>query len=767
MLVEREGQLGELDAELADALSGRGRLVFVGGEAGVGKSALVREFAASQSGRVVVRSGGVDNVTTADAFAAFRDAVPEVGDRLAAGDRVRLFRALRSALSVAPGILVLEDLHWADELSLDGLRYLGRRLDGMPVLILATYRDEEVSARHRLTTVMGDLATASGVRRMPVPALTVDGVAALVAHAGASAVPEELHARTQGNAFFVTELLAADAVDLPATVRDAVLARVSALPSDGQDVAHAAAVLGTVASADLLMTVAARSADAVDAAVDSGVLVRDGDGYAYRHELARRAVEGSLSEVRRRQLHGRAFRALEERAPEDHRTLAHHAAGNGDDVAAARHAALAGRYAARLGAHREAAAHYRMALAHGATDEARAGLFVALSYECYLTDQLKESITARQRAFELHELAGDAIRMGDDLRWLSRLSWFLGRGADAERYGARAIESLEPLPPGPELAMAYSNQAQLRMLADDHEEATRWGERALTLATLLGETETQAHALNNLGTAAVNLGDIVQGEALLQRSLDLALVSDLHEHAARAYTNVSSTAARQHRFTGAIAFLDAGIAYCDERDLDSWARYMRAWRGLVLADLGRFDEASNEALGLLAHDDLAPVSAIPARVALIRARSRRGEDVTDHLARASELAGATGELQRIAPVACAAAEDAWLRGDLLAIGELTEGAWALALRHPDAWAIGELAWWRMLGGLPVPVGPSAQVGLPVQVGPVQAELPVQARTPAGPAADVPTDAPVAPPFAALLDGDGAVAWDALGSPIWS
>ena len=120
-----------------------------------------------------------------------------------------------------------------------------------------------------------------------------------------------------------------------------------------------------------------------------------------------------------------------------------------------------------------------MALRHGSAASDRPALFVALSYECYLTDQLPEALTARQRALELHEIAGDTGLVGDDERWLSRVSWFLGRGPDAERYAARAIASLEPLGPSRALAMAYSNFAQLRMLASDDAEAALWARRAL------------------------------------------------------------------------------------------------------------------------------------------------------------------------------------------------------------------------------------------------------------------------------------------------
>jgi DNA-binding CsgD family transcriptional regulator/tetratricopeptide (TPR) repeat protein len=740
MLVEREALLADLTDGVDDALAGRGALVFLGGEAGVGKSALVRVLAAEAARRCTVRVGGVDNVTTAAALAALVDAMPEietltVGD----GDRIRLFRRLREELRAAPGLLVLEDLHWADGATLDALRYLGRRLDGVPVLIVGTYRDDETGPRHPVTRLLGDLAGVPGVRRVHVPPLTVEGVATLAAASGAATDPVLLHARTGGNAFFVTEVVADGGEALPATVSDAILARVARMDAAAQDVAAAAAVLGTAVDAGLLTVVSERDLGAVDGCVEAGVLVAGEAGYAFRHDLAREAVSRSLSAMQRSRLHARALAELTQRTPEDHRTLAHHAAGCGEHAVAADHAARAAERAARLGAHREAVAHYRMALGHatqaGSPAAERSDLFVALSYECYLTDQLPEAISARQRALELHELAADRSSVGDDERWLSRLSWFLGRGADAERYGAKAIATLEPLGADARLAMAYSNLAQLRMLAKDAGEAERWGERALELARSLGDLEIEVHALNNLGTSASMDGRIAEGDAMLAHSLDLALAADLHEHVARAYTNLGSIAMEQHRCAIALRRLDAGIAYCEERDLDSWTRYMLATRCLTLADVGRFDDALADAARVIGHPDTAPISAIPATAAAARVRARRGEDVRGLLEVAIGLANTTGELQRMAPAATACAEDAWLRGALETIGPATEAAWALAVAYDDPWATGELAWWRMLAGI-----------------------------------HPPADVVVAQPFALQLAGESASAaalWEELGSTVWA
>src|SRR5262249_41290899 len=155
--------------------------------------------------------------------------------------------------------------------------------------------------------------------------------------------------------------------------------------------------------------------------------------------------------------------ALRTRADISAARLAHHADGANDGAAVLEFAPRASREAASVGAHREAASHCVLALryADGLLPTARAELLEQLSYESYLTDQNDQAIDARQQALDLWRKTGDSLREGDALRWLSRLSWLGGRRVDAEQYADAAIATLEALPHGRELAMAYSNRAQL------------------------------------------------------------------------------------------------------------------------------------------------------------------------------------------------------------------------------------------------------------------------------------------------------------------
>jgi DNA-binding CsgD family transcriptional regulator len=427
----------------------------------------------------------------------------------------------------------------------------------------------------------------------------------------------------------------------------------------------------------------------------------EGAAVAFRHEIARVALDGELRPHDRVELHRAALRALGRALPPDPARLAYHAEGAGDRGAVLRWAPLAAERAALLGSHREAAKQYARALreADGLAPERRAELYERRSYECYLTDQMPEALEARLRALAEHRLRGDRLREGDAHRWASRLRWFLGENEAAEQEARAALDLLERLPPGPELAMAYSNMSQLRMLARDSEAAIAWGERAIALAERLGEDEILVHALNNVGTARFQAGDL-QGLAALERSLALAVAGGLEEHAARAYTNLGAQAVDVREYARADDYLGRGIAYCREHDVDSWRLYMTGWLARSHLDQGRWDEAADAAATVLRYPNPAAPSRIKPLTVIGRLRVRRGDPgAWEYLDEALRLAEGMAELQRLAPVAAARAEARWLAGEPDLVAAETDATLALALRINDPWAAGELAAWRRRAGL--------------------------------------------------------------------
>ena len=695
-LLERE----ELLARLAGARAEQGRLVFVAGEAGAGKTSLVRAFTSATAARVL--GGACESLTTPTPLGPFVD----IGDR-AGGRLAELVSGGAHAREVARGLLdeldastiaVLEDVHWADEASLDALRVLGRRVDTCAGLLVATYRDDEIEANHPLRTVLGELATAPGVLRLKVPPLSVVAVRELAGPSGADA--DAIHRLTRGNPFFVTEVLASAPDALPVTVRDAVLARVASLGPSARRVVDVAALVPDRAELWLLEAVAGSELEKLDACLEAGVLREDGDGIAFRHELARLAVESDVPPGRRRRLHGELLAALLRPAAGDARPsrLAHHAEQAGDGPAVLEYAGVAAREAAAAGAHREAAQQFARALrfAGGLPARERAGLLDAFGMEAQLTGLASEAADAWAEAAALHREGGDRLAEGRSLVWLTRACVPAGRNAEAEAASRAAIGVLESLDPTAELGLAYATQAYVRMVNRDNAEGVAWGERAIALAERFGDRETLAYGLNSVGTSRVMAGAIDDGIADLLRSLDVARENRLWLWVGPALSMLGTGLGEMYELARSERYLREHVAFTEENDL--WPQYSRSWLALVLVYRGRWEEGA-----ALAHDVLAlapdPISRISAWIALGRVRTRRGDpEGPAALDEALALARAGGHLQRLGHVHAARAEAAWLAGDAERALAEARAVYPLALEKRHLWFAGELAYWQWKAG---------------------------------------------------------------------
>lgn len=739
-LFERDSLLGSLERLLHEAADGAGRVVLIGGEAGIGKTSLAAALR-DRRGAAGLWWGACDALQTPHPLAPLHDIaranIVRFRPLLAEGTgRATLFEAVLSELQAAsPATLfVIEDAHWADEATLDLLKFLGRRLDRTPCLLLVTYRDDEVTALHPLRRLMGELP-ASRTTRMQVPRLSAGAVEAMAK--GALRSHEGLHAVTQGNPFFVSELLQHGIAGVPQGVQDLVLARFARLGPTAQQVAQLASIVPRRIDNWLMQAVLAPPLGAIEECLDAGLLVADRNALAYRHELARVAVERSLSAVRAQDLHAQVLAALEveDAARTSLAWRVHHATRANDTKAVLRLAPEAAYEAQSRGAHREAAAHLETALAHGARlpDPMRAALLERLSYESYLTDHIEAALAVRSEARDLWKRMGDRLKEGDSIRWLSRLAWYNGQTEPAEAYADEAISVLDALPPGRELAMAYSNRAQLHMLQGRRADAIDWGTRALELAIRLGDKEIEAHALNNVGTARLD-GDDEAGRAELERSLAISLANGLEEHAARAYVNLSFDAVMWMRFAVALDWLERGIAYCDSRDLDAWGRYMSAYQAMAWFATGHWGRAADQAAQVLRAPGLAAINRIVALTVLGHVRVRRGDpDALPLLDEALRLALPTCSMLRVGPVVAARIEAARLRND----------------REAFANAIQPLA------SLPQQSG---------YRGAVMAEIAYQLRL-TGIDSEPPDDAPL--PYTLLFAGrwrEAADAWRSLGCP---
>jgi len=718
-LLERDHYFEQLSVLFHTATTGNGRTVLVSGEAGIGKTALVEQFVSLHCRAARRLWGACEALFTPRPLGPLYDIAAQARGSLSTlmsrdTPRPMLFSAFLDELqkSASPTVVVFEDVHWADEATLDLIKFLGRRIPSLAVLSIITYRDDELGRDHPLWSVVGDLPSKA-VARLRLTHLSEQAVTHLAQQAHRSA--EQLYAITGGNPFFVTEVLASDSPGVPITVRDAILSRVARLSPAARTLLELASVVPTRTERWLLDAIQGSAASALEECVTSGMLSPDQTMVAFRHELARQAVESTLSPLSRQALHTQVLQALLSHGedPSQAARLVHHATGAYDGALVVRYAPLAAQQASAQGAHREAAAQYAMALRYADRFpvERQAELFEGCAHECYLTTQIEEAAQARQAALRIWRQLDRPDKVGQTLRWLSRISWVLGKPGEAEQYAVEAMHLLETLPPGAELAMAYSNRAQLYMLAEDNAEAVRWGERAIALAESLGDVETLVHALNNVGTAQLDTQDDEQGRAKLERSLRLALERGWEEHAARAYTNLTCSAVDTRDYVRATRYLRDGIAYCTEHDLDTWGTYMMAWQAHARFEQGAWDDAAEEATRLLEQYRLASAAKIPALVVLGWVRVRRGDPGSAAvLDEARALALAMGELQRVAPVAAARAEAAWLQGNQERCLAEARVGYDLALVHEaDPWTLGELSIWMWrAGGLSSAPGPIAE-----------------------------------------------------------
>ncbi len=723
-LLERSRHVSALDESLAAVLSGRrGRLVLIRGEGGVGKTTLIRWFCDERRDSARILWGSCTALFTPRPLGPLVDISELTGGELAVlvASEARPHQVTtaltRELANGPPTILALEDVHWADEATLDVLKLLGRRLDEIPSLILASYRDDELDRAHPLRVVVGELATTRSVARLRIEPLSPAAVATLAEPHGVDA--DELYRKTAGNAFFVTEVLAAGGEEIPHTIRDAVLARAARLSTDARTLLDAVAIVPEEAELWLLEALAGDASDELEACLSSGMLSPGPQGVAFRHELARMAVEEALAPNQRVTLHRRALAALASppTGSPDPTRLAHHADAAGEADAVLRFAPAAAAHAASRGAHREAAAQYARALrfADSAALEVRVDLLERRAHECYVTDQTAEAIEALGSAIEGHRELGDRLREGDSHRSLAQMLWSFGRPEEAQEAARRSVALLEEPPAGRELAWAYAVLASRCMNADAFEEAISWGTRALPLAERLGEVEIVSHALNTIGTTEYLAGD-PQGLEKLERSRALAEREGLHEQVARSITNAAWEATRTRSYGHVDRDMRSWLKYCTDNGLELWRLYLLAYGAVAELDHGRWTEAADSAALVLRTARASPLPRIVALTVLGLVRARRGDPgVWSPLDEALSVAAPSGELQRIAPVAAARAEARWLEGALDAVAGETETALALAMSHRAPWMTGELASWRRRAGIEEAIPPGAAEPYALQV----------------------------------------------------
>jgi DNA-binding CsgD family transcriptional regulator len=701
-LLERDDQLAVL-ADQLQAAADNGRLVLVSGEAGVGKTALIEEFRRRHLTTARVLVGRCDDLFAARPLGPLADIARveptgRLANALATGEAAAVHEAFLGDLALPPHpvVVVLEDLQWADEATLDLLRIVARRLDVLAgCLVIATHR-RDLGPDHPLRRVSGSLIGPL-VTRIELPPLSVDAVRTLAD--GTRIDAAALHQRTGGNPFFVVEVVATEHAGLPATVRDTILARTAHLSGPARDCLDAAAVLGRLGTVELVEAVGDVDVAALDECLAAGLLHEDGANLAFRHDLTREAIEGGMTPLRRRQLHRRALQALGEDA--DLVQRAHHAVAGGEPAAIVELARRAGEQCAALGAHTQALALYERVLEHAALLDAheRIRSLQAHARSALALERNAEGIRTAEAAQRLLEEGGDPTGLGEWTSWMSTLYWSAGRPDDAFANAVRAVEQLEPLGPSPQLARATGRLAGQQLVTGHFADSVANARRSLEVAEQFASEceDVLIQSLERLGSALSCLED-PSGLELQQQAVDRAKRGGYVHEACVGCANLGAQYISLLRLDEAFATFAEGLAIAEEHELVYRRNCLLVTRFDALLFTARWDDALADAAVVLNQSDVSPHHRALAQWATGVVLARRGDAAAGPaLDEALELAIGFGEAQFIVPTLASRAEHALLRGDpATARSEIDDACAYVDVLEPQV--LRTLVQWAIRGG---------------------------------------------------------------------
>ncbi|MCH5642609.1 AAA family ATPase [Gordonia sp. ABSL49_1] len=692
-LVERDRELTRLEAHVDRARAGDGSVVMVTGEAGAGKTAFVEEFTARSAGDMRVLWGQCDPLTTPRPLGPLFDVVddlsPDSRRTLQGAEHAYdIFDTVARDLASVPTILVIDDVHWADQGTSDFLRHILRRVRRSTTLVVITTRDEASDHADPVQYLRGDVARSSSATSIALQPLSIDAVTHMV---GARALdPVALHRVSGGNAFYVTELLDHDGRELPPTIRDAILARTVGLDSASWDVLNLLACSPS-AIPDRLLGVLGIGTDTLTRLGRAHLIRRSVRGIAFWHDLCRLAVADVLPPGAKTPLHQRLIAAYDAVGEQDQATITYHASRAGDTARVRSSAIAAGRNSARSGAHRQSAEFFRMALAVGADDDPAgdAELLELLAAESYLTDHLDEAIDAGERALQLRTVAGDTDAVSADHLSLAVYEWYNANRPAANHHVAQSIAVFESGSPTPPLGHGHAMAAFLALHGGSVTQARAHLEQAKRVSALTGD-----QSLRDRIDIVEAICDIVDGEVSGRGRLLQVLTrapTHLDELFSSGYSNLVHFDVEQRRFVPAAEVLARSIDMTVDNDLPVCHVWQLATRSRLEFLRGRWDDALGDSASVLDGPSAPLARTWPLLVRGLTAL-RRGADGRDDLERAWEIGQSYGEPLRVLPVAAALVEQAWLTG---LPDDRISGFARLIVDDADGlqWTRGDLAVW--------------------------------------------------------------------------
>ncbi|HEY5968743.1 MAG TPA: AAA family ATPase [Chitinophagaceae bacterium] len=671
-LIEREGFLRSLETMFQSVAEGEGHCILLSGEAGIGKTSLIKTFYKVKKDNYKIYQGTCDALFIPRPLAPIYDIIWQIQsdtkeNELYKVDRSLLFNQLFNGLEQQkkPVIIIIEDIHWADEATLDFIKFFARRIGRIHCLFILSYRDNEILDDHPLRNVLGQLPSDSLTRLQLLP-LSRQAVEKMAEERGYKG--EDVFSISGGNPFYVTEILASYSPGVPDNIKDAILSVYHRQEKGTKNAWAICSVIPEGLEIKRFAKIKSSWDEGMDHCFALQIIIIKNNRVVFKHELYRRTIEGSLSPFKRIALNKMILDLFLDsfEAEGEIERIVHYAKNANENKLVIKYAPIAARQAARVGAHIEASKLFLTAIefSDGSDEDQMVEFYESYAYECYLTNQTKDAIIYQGKALKVWQKKNEVERAGHSLSFLSRLWWFNGNRQEAEKYGKQAIEILESQPASKAKAMAYSNVSQLKMLSDDNAECIEWGNKAIEMAKKLKDDEILSHAMNNVGSALwkINFSN-ESGKKMLFKSLDIALKNSFHEHAARSYSNIASIYLLFKEYELAKQVLEEGINYCEERNLDASKNYKLYAKARMLLETGDWKQASMIIENLLLNPSQLGSVKITALALLAIIKIRKGEeDVLVYLNEAKLLAMKTKEHSRIIPVMIAELQYEWLTG---------------------------------------------------------------------------------------------------------
>jgi DNA-binding CsgD family transcriptional regulator/tetratricopeptide (TPR) repeat protein len=744
-LLERKNDLDKLLLLWANATAGWGKTVLVTGEAGVGRSSFLQQFSREMKSSGTYLMGCCEPLSSPRPLGPLYDIAPRLGKLFTHSIREQenhsvIFASLLDELTKIgkPICLVFEDVQWADTGTLDLIQYLGRRIEALPILLLLSYRTCGLASDHPLKAALGSLPREH-TGRIDLQPLTKESVA-ILAHRH-SVRTDLLFELTQGNPFYLTEVLSTPSDTLPETVIRFISSKLAAMSPAARQLCELVSTIPNEAELSVISQITfgcepkvkGDDPELVESCTTSGLIHFTGTGLRFRHEIARRAVENSLGPLKRKSWHGVMLEIMIRDQTLPKARLVHHAAQAGLGALVLELAPQAAQEAGRAGAHREACHHFATAIpfAKHSTLIIQATLYEGWAYHGLMSTSMDSRfVEALKRAITLWKEIGNVERVGYNLRMLSVLNWSLGRIEDSFACVSEAIVLLETIPPSPALAMAYSMRSQNYVATSNLEQAIVWGEKALKVATDLNANEAMVHALCNLGTALMR-SNREDGETMLKRSIAIGEARGFHETTGVAYINYCESLLWQFRLSEAEAVGNGGLEFVKRTGAWALSFSLQGLLAQIAARLNRFSEARDLAQKVLENTTLSPLVRWPALAATTMHLNRMGhpegfEKLDELVALGRRLALPHHQLY----ASIMQIETFWIAGDLIKAKRALTSALEQRGNEESPWLIGQLScWWHRLN---TSLDPS---GLPHHI-------------------------PVAEPFAMEISGDvhGAAHW---------